>query len=671
MIIDYITNNQLQIDKATYLVIVIGQITVYGILLTFYQFVASFQGNQNSMTKYLGVNLTEYYVKRKLLIYNKIISKPWFFAFFVVEVLYKPILNIYGKCISENQIHIMNFLWYTYVILYFVMFIILFGQCTKSIFILKELLDYKRNGTTIRNINKEFMTKTLRERLTIKSIELLRNDVKYLKEAIKVDNNPELQNKYNSLIFQIFNLYINNKEKEITKIIEKKKIPKNQVAWIYNAECECTLLDEILKEKYFIINEELKKHICDLHLLLVNINLKRAGVDEYKHINRDFYGIGYFGVEKELLDCSYWKKLTVNIYKNSDIEIRKRLINSLYRGYIGGEDMYQEYCSDCIFYIIHEDICEIFDEKKSQIEFLEIFSDLTKEERINDYCANIIRDNLISYNEFDAVDIVKLLNKGNCTSVFSYIIIYYSIYKYRFDWDYINIKVIKALWDNHGNMQDDTEKVIKTFKESNIEHRFSENMYHKLVEYIRKSLTGSLLDSIYTDNIINMFYVTMVKLCVLDQGYIGYVDEVGADIYINFINELSTHNELMIYDGVKKMVFDIQYNYFMNLEHIPQKLTISLRNLLLTNINLTPDILSDKKSQYIYYNSIGEYALIKLSEKSKDNDIQKELIRKAFITSNMSISDYIDFLNQECHICGCDLNYVQREKMKEHLVSII
>jgi len=75
LIIDYIINNQLYIDKATYIAIVGSQIAIYGILMTFYQFVASFQGNSDSVTKYLGFNLTEYFIKKKVLTFNLIVSK--------------------------------------------------------------------------------------------------------------------------------------------------------------------------------------------------------------------------------------------------------------------------------------------------------------------------------------------------------------------------------------------------------------------------------------------------------------------------------------------------------------------------------------------------------------------------------------------------------------------
>jgi len=662
--------NQLYIDKATYITTVAGQIAIYGILLTFYQFVASFQGSPDSVTKYLGVNLTEYYIKKKVSIFDRIVSKPFFLILFMLEVLYKPILNIYGNYFTEKFISIMNFIWYSFVIFYFIIFIVLFWQCTQSILMLKRVSDIKRNGLVIHDINKNFMKKSIKEHMTIRAIELLNYDIENLIESVKEDNNLGLQNKYNDLIFQIFNSYVNKKEKEINRIIQKNKIVKNQVAWVYNAKYECVLLNKILNGKYFAVDDELKRFICELHLYLVKLLMKRASLDGREHINKEFYRQEFLGEKKNLLDCFDWKELTISIYKNSNIQIRKKLINNLYKGYSNAENMYKEYCRLCIFDIIRANIDEIFTEKKSQNEFVQVFGELTKEKRINNYYAIIIRDKLISYNDFDAGEMIKLLNKENCTYIFSYIIIYYSIYTFRFDWEYINITVIKALWDNHGNMKEDTKKVIKAFKESNIEHRFSENMYYKLMEYIHKPLTGSLLDSLYAESTINMFYVTIIKLCVLDQSYIGYENEAGTDTQVCFINELSKHNELILHDKVKKMVFDMQYHFFIKLEHIPQKLNVSLRNLLLTNMKITPEFLSEKPI-YTYYNSIGEYELIKILEMREDNVIQKELIRKAFIARNVSIDDYIDFLNKECHLCGCDLNYIQKEKMKEYLINII
>ena len=81
MIVDCMLNNNLSIDKATFFTVIIGQITIYGILLTFYQFVASYQGGEKAATRYLGINITEYFVKKKIKIFNKIISKKMFGMF--------------------------------------------------------------------------------------------------------------------------------------------------------------------------------------------------------------------------------------------------------------------------------------------------------------------------------------------------------------------------------------------------------------------------------------------------------------------------------------------------------------------------------------------------------------------------------------------------------------
>lgn len=87
IIIDYMFNNNLSIDKATFFTVIIGQITIYGILLTFYQFVASYQGGEKAATRYLGINITEYFVKKKIKIFNKIISKKMFGVLLILEIL--------------------------------------------------------------------------------------------------------------------------------------------------------------------------------------------------------------------------------------------------------------------------------------------------------------------------------------------------------------------------------------------------------------------------------------------------------------------------------------------------------------------------------------------------------------------------------------------------------
>lgn len=157
------------------------------------------------------------------------------------------------------------------------------------------------------------------------------------------------------------------------------------------------------------------------------------------------------------------------------------------------QEFYKVYCNECIFTVIENEIQSIFEGERQQNEFINIFGDIVKEETVNAYCADIIRKKIISYNRFDAGEIIAYLSEKNCTYLFSYIMIYYSVYSFRFDWEYINISVLKTLWDKHGSMKDNAEHSIKRIKESNIGHRFIVEMYTKLLKYIEEPISGALL----------------------------------------------------------------------------------------------------------------------------------------------------------------------------------
>ena len=273
IIVDCMLNNNLSIDKATFFTVIIGQITIYGILLTFYQFVASYQGGEKAAIRYLGINITEYFVKKKIKIFNKIISKKMFGVLLILEILYKPskkmfgvllileilykpFMTIYGDTLGASTISIINFVWFSFAIGYFILFVVLFIQCTKSILMIKMSSDVKRNGYIISEINKEFLKKTMKERISKNAIDLLRRDFVNLHDAIQEDENTELQGRYNQLIHLIFTDYIGRKQYEISNIKKKGRILRNQVSWIYNSNCEVHLLQEIIDEMYFQLDEQ-------------------------------------------------------------------------------------------------------------------------------------------------------------------------------------------------------------------------------------------------------------------------------------------------------------------------------------------------------------------------------------------------------------------------------
>lgn len=672
---DYMLSNSLNIDKATFFTVIIGQITIYGILLTFYQFVASYQGSEKAVTRYLGINITEYFVKRNISVFNNIVSRKIFGAIFVLEILYKPFITIYGDMIPVEMISVMNFTWFLFVIFYFVVFVILFFQCTKSILMIKLCSDVKTNGYLIRDINKMFLKKTVKERIEQNAIELLGQDFTYLRDAIRFDDNPELQGRYNHLIYMIFSDYMKRKQYEISIIEKKGKILKNQVPWIYNANYEAHLLKEIFEEKYFHLDKENIRFILSFHMDLLKLNLKRAELAGYNKVSCNRYEGVSMKAEERAFDVSEWKNVTLKIYRKMTDEKKQDLIRflQLEKNRKQNKDFYEYYSNDCISSLIVREIDSIFAGEREQKDFLKIFGQIIKEERINDFCAQIIRDKIIYYNKFDADEILFQLSEKNCTYLFVYIVMYYSIYKFRFEWEYINVNLLQTLWKQHGNMQDDAEEVIKKIKNSNIGHRFEDEMYIKFMEYINASVEGKLFDRVYTDKMLDVFYIWVIKTCVInpdDFMYSIYQDKFDIGTQITIINELSKHNELMECNSILKWVQCMRYNTFAKQNSFPEKLNITLRGLLLTNINAV--IVADHASVNCYTNVIGTYLLIKLHELSDKTQKQKrikEIVKKAFITSNMNIDEYINMIEKECHICRCEINYVQKEKMKEYLMK--
>lgn len=612
IIIDYMFNNNLSIDKATFFTVIIGQITIYGILLTFYQFVASYQGGEKAATRYLGINITEYFVKKKIKIFNKIISKKMFGVLLILEILYKPFMTIYGETLGTSTISIISFVWFLFAIVYFILFVMLFIQCTKSILMIKMSSDIKRNGYIISEINKEFLKKTMKERISKNAIDLLRRDFVNLHDAIQEDENTELQGRYNQLIHLIFTDYIGRKQYEISNIEKKGRILKNQVSWIYNSNCEVHLLQEIIDEIYFQLDEQNIKSILNFYIDLIRLNLIRAKQAGYSKVRLNRYDDLYVKAEKKIFDVIEWKDVILKIYQKLSDKKKQELIRLLQRGLNQGQDFYEQYYKQCINDLIRVEFDCIFSEKRKQKDFVKIFGQIIKDKYFNDICAQIMRDKIIYYNRFDAGEIIGQLSGKNCTYIFSYIVLYYSIYRFRFEWEYININVLRILWKQHSDMQDDAEEVIEKIRNSNIGHRFEDKMYFKFMEYINASADGELFNMVYNDKILDVFYVWVIKTSVINQDdliYSIYQDNLDMDIQIAIINELAKHDELMECESIHTWVQYMRYNSFAMQNSFPRKLNITLRSLLLTNINVVIVVNYVHENRYFYDDVIGAYLL--------------------------------------------------------------
>lgn len=115
----------------------------------------------------------------------------------------------------------------------------------------------------------------------------------------------------------------------------------------------------------------------------------------------------------------------------------------------------------------------------------------------------------------------------------------------------------------------------------------------------------------------------------------------------------------------------MRHSTFATHNSIPCKMNITLRNLLLTNINAVIVVEYAQANRYFCVNAMGTYILAKiheLSDKTRKQKRIKEIIKSAFIESNMSIDEYVNMIEEECHKCRSEMNYLQKVNMKEYLI---
>ena len=665
---NYIFNNDLNISKELFFTIIIGEITIYGILLTFYQFVESYQKDER--TTYLGYDLARYFIDKNMKLCHIIISKKVFCASVVLEILYKPFMTVYGHFFKVEIINAMNFIWFTFVVLYLIVFVVFFFLCAKSTMAMKMVSDANIKMCLIGDINKKFFEKIVKEKIRYSKIDLTRCKFEYLHRAIQYDNNHEWQKEYNKLVYNIFDEYRKQRKNEIANMEKEICTLETEEDWVNTIKNELRLVQDSIDEKYFTLDKENILYILDFHLSLLEVNFKFIQLEKDGKMRFDKQ---YEMPEKEF-DTEKSESIVLRFYEIMDDKRRKDLINRLERNIILAQDLYKEFCNKCIEDLIETEIDWVFKGKEDQKNFVKKFDLILKREEFNNALAEMLLDKIIGHDRFDATVIIEQLNEQNCTYLFTYIVMYYSIYRFQFEWKFFNINVLRKLWDRHGNLRNHAEEVTKRIKRSNIGHRFTEKMYLKFIEYIVSREDGKLYKTIYDEKILDVFYIWVLKTYVINQDrtiYSIYLADFDLETQIAIVNSLSKHDELLKDRTVEKWIQYMRPNIFMDLSEFPSTLSVSFRCLLLTDISAVLVANHLCKIRYYYVDSIGMYMLTKLHElpsKIQNQRGIKESVKRAFIAQNMDVDEYLAMIEKECELCYCKIDYVQKEKMKEYLL---
>ena len=657
--LDYIFNNQLWVDKSTYITVVIGQISTYSIMLAFYQFIVSF--SSDAKVVYLGYSLKEYLVYKHVKA-QKIVKSKWFMALLILEVLYKPIINVYrGKICAiipfgTKLISCMNFLWYAFVVAFFLIFAIMLYQCTKCMFSFRYAFNAEGLWQITRDINNKIFKEMSMDLSKKNLVDNFYEAISMIDKDIKNDNDNVFLERYNELIFDVFNWYIEKKSKHGENEV--------QTGWIYNMNREAMLIRMIVSGELLGINCRVLEKMDRYVFKLIELNLNEAKLAGYEDI--DMFGLAYAYAESQKKIClKEWGEILIILFGKAGEQQRQRIVEYLCRNNDPNSlcsKLYEHSCKKLLWKVVEEAFLT-----GNKDGFLS-FTNVVREPSPNKWLTEILIDYLMSYADYDASDIVEMINSDNSTYLFTYMILRYSIYAERNGGKNINVKVFKTLWKEVDINKIDKDILFARIKQSNIGHRFSEDMFSVLLSCFSHTLSKGLLSEVFNKNLLNVFMVFVIKICVCDQRYIDWKSEDnGVKVYI--LNNLVKNEELLRDDLIQRQLYDMQCDYFMNIEELPEEFDINLRSLLLANVN-EKILLKDESTIWRNRKYIGEYALIKYDGNNTQSIEIKKLIKEAYVSYNGPIEEYIDYLERECELCGRPLGFVQCERMKKYLRSI-
>lgn len=673
-IIKFISDLQLTIDRGTYLTVIIGLLTVYAVALAFYQFTASFHGGTGTRAgTYLGINLVEYHMKKGLGICSTVISSRLFWVFFAAAILYKPIESIFGECFSEKIVLVLNFAWYVYCILFFLFFVFFFSRCTRSVMALKTFTGYVNTegiswgeSAAIAGINKKIAKK-----LDKKSIGQLEDRVDWIIKGIE-STDPKYTLSYIRLIQSLMRGYLGDKQREIERLMPETGKKKSIVGWKYDFQRESLLLKKI--QEAFAAAREYDKNIkmgsyIDLYLKMLETDMEIARREGYKHIS--FIPFSMDIMDKQTLELRDWSELTDRIFKKGEIADKKILAERLYLSEKNSNELTTLFCKKKLEIFLREymdrTIAGDFEEK----DFASVFGVMIKHKQYNLIFVEKLIDYMIDDNKFESAELPRLLDKPSCTYIAVYLLIYYSIYGFRGEWEYLNIKMMNSLIKSGKDVEESRCEIDGRLKKSDISHRYKTEMLDMLCENINKEVTWEWIQEIYRQNKVDPFYLTVVKLCVFNQRYQPDYVKRNPECEILFINRLVKHPEIMKCGNVMDMINMLHYESLGEFIGIPPKLKITLRSLLLLDSYLTDGVLDDERLKYSYVADTGQYLLVTSGEYKDITEIQKSYIKKAYEMKDGPVEEYVDNLYKECELCGKHLSYRQKERIRQNLINII
>ncbi|MDC7278769.1 hypothetical protein NXH64_04545 [Butyrivibrio fibrisolvens] len=665
--VDFLFNNSIVIDKSVYVTTLIGELTVSAIYLNFCQFIAGHGDNGEHL--YLGVNLADFYYKDNLSVITRLIKSRVFFLSIIFQIFYKPVVAVFGHRFQAGKLCFFNCLWYGITAVFFTLFIYVILNCIRYVYDAngyfsknKKIIKTKRNHRFLKNCIGDLIRKS--------RIEIQCNKYEMINGFTKADEDKVYVEDYADLVELVMNPYTcygikNGLLVRVLYFIEKRK----RKPYIFNKEVQ--LLRNMAENSYF--------YDCKKYQGLLIRNLKKLIEDNTEYIQAD-------GAKDYYLNNRYDKQLeeiAEHIFKENNSDIKNMLIE-FFKQAVGKNDIT---CA-ILRHILIEWLNKVAYEEVEEEEVKKIFKSLrfVDDELGIDYIIfDVLKEN--NYSKEFADNVPEILNPTKATNVLISLVMYFAIYKFRFDWKYIDIDLLRNIAKKEmvcnikgqGYPFDEKtdirykNKVQSFIRKTCFSHRFESDMLDYIFATSDVTITTEWIDNTYKSFPELAFYWIVIKLLVFHNDFNLWGVKGDLNFKVMFINEISKHPELLAYSGMRDFLMDLKSHCLGDVKGLPKELRISFNSLLLIGADL--DALSEKNTELYLDKHSGKYCLYKLSnfEGSIDNEKKKKLydvVKESFRNYNCKEEEYVQTIVDDAKKVGWEINYINAEKMKKLLNEI-
>ncbi len=661
---NYIISNNIIIDKAVYITLLVGELTISAIYLNFCQFIYS-AGDKDEVSLF-GEKPFDFYIRKEMS--NKTVTiRRWIFMLVLAfQILYKPIVAIYGTGMPEMALSVMSFAWVTSVVAFFgffahlIMKCIVFTNSARIIFNKKaDLVLYEMQLDFIKRNSKSFRKKP------IKQLEILCDEIcKYA----KTDKEKQYKEYYFGAIRKLFLKYRDASQKSswLADFIDKIK-PYHRLEKFDNFR-ELKVLAALADEEYFWDYLSLQSFIiCKLTQFIdENSNLFSSRSSEEPTV-AVYHSEDYREQVEKVVDA---------IYKNNDVEVRKRLAEE----YIVFNDRdFEVGFKACLGRkIISKALYDLNEDRIEEADFRKIYSNVRHDNKYNLYFSSQVFDSMrcggISDNFVSGT--TKLLDHENAFAVLLCLILFCACYKFRDEWKKMDIEALKKLYKNNEEYSDTKERTLALIKDSCFNHVFQKNpsMLDYLLDTQKSSVSGELIKDAYDKYPELAFYWIIVKMIVFDD-YVS-ISSSGTDMHslISFINELASHEELFKYYPIKNFINQFRTYYLICGIPIPEGLDYSFNTLTMLRADYL-EIDFEKNPYARIDRSVGEYILMKLPDDINqifaEHPEHIQAVQDSYMSRDCSVNKYIEGICKKAEALYWHVNHVGKERMKKNLETIL